>query len=283
MKRTFIFMLFSILVATGKIAAQPQYNGDEYNIYFPNNETQLLQYRRPKEWLLGVASGYGSAVQMGYSPLPFLSIEGAYLTALVKDRGSFERKKNAYSFAIGTYWFMENKTTNHNQSKSVAKKELGMGLLISAKAGYSYNKMNTSVSDGNSLPSSAATESDYTALFANLSFGYQHSWGMLTLTGSIQNVEFNRLSFNGTYTDVGKLSDIATQLRQQANYNVFSLGFHNEIGRRNIRVLAGGTFPLIYFQEFKNQAAEIDAPFTYVGVMLHLSRILQFNDSRKHK
>jgi hypothetical protein len=283
MKRFFIFMLLSFLGAIGKIAAQTEYVGEEYNIYFHSNETQLLQYRKPKECLLGVVAGNGTTIQLGYSPIPFLSIEAACLTKLVKNRGDYNKRKNAYTFALGTYWFLENKPLNLKENKGETKREPQYGLLLSAKAGYSFNKMQTEVREGGSSINFAETESDFNVLFANLSFGYQYSWGLLTLTGSIQNVEFNKLIFSGTFMEIGKLSDIASQLREQSNYNVFSMGFHNEFGRSNVRLLAGGSFPLIYFQDFKNQAAEIDDPFIYVGVMLNLNRIFSSNLSRKQK
>jgi hypothetical protein len=286
MKRTFILFVSTVLMATGISFGQVAESEEEYNIYFHNNETQLLQYRKPKEWLLGtVLAATGTTIQLGYSPIPFLSVDAAYLTNLVKARqNGYDKEKNAFSFSVGTYWFLENKRLNIREAKRTPKSIPTYGLLLYAKAGYSNNKMNIKTGQARD-PFFISTETEYTfhTLFANLNLGYQHSWGMLTLTGSIQNVEFNKLSFSGDYPDADKLRDIVTQLRQQSNYNVFSLGVHNELGRRNVRVLAGGSFPLIYFQDFINQAAEIERPYMYAGVMFHLSNILTSNKSRKQK
>ncbi len=260
-----------------------QLYAQQYDIYFSNFETDLIQLSAPKQIDLGIGLGITGTgninLQLGYSPIKHLSVSIGYFNQRGNDVNSndFEIReaRTAYTISVGTYYYLANEQRDvFEPGTKIVDLSKRRSLLLLAEVGLSANQMtNAGLNRGMNFYSAKLS---YENIFLNLGIGYEHKYGMATATLGFKRLKYTKVTYTGINFDIDKLSAITQQLSSDATYNIFGVGIHNQFGKKIIKVQAGGTLPLVYFQEFKNQAAEIDNSSLYVGCVMDIQRLIKY-------
>lgn len=280
MKKLTILLLF-VCAFNGQLFAQ------EYDIYFTNFDTDLIQLKSAKQLDLGMGiglTGTGNVVsQIGYSPIEHLSIAAGFFNQKGgggADNSGFGTKefRRAYTISVGTYYYLLNNQRDiFEEGTKIVDARKRRSLLLTAAVGFSWNEMeNLGRENGGDFFKS---DIDYRTLFLKLGIAYEHKWGMTTATMGFKNIEFTRAfysGYRGSIYDLEKLSSITDQLREDPSFNIFTVGIHHQFGKRLAKLQIGGTLPVVYFQNFKNQAAEIDDSSIYLGCVIEINRLIKY-------
>lgn len=271
------------ILITILICLSAQLTEAQYALYFPNNETELIQLERPKQLSFAAITGFETArnLQLGYSPFKHISIAGGFFHQNNGYGQGSLRFRKALSLSVGSYFLLGKGNSTTDEYGSVPDSvQHNNQWLVTTQLGYSTNEMSTAAFLGTN--GSFSSDLEYRSLFLTLSLSYKYRLGLFTVSGSYRRLYYQKGIFGGSAIGENQIEAITNELQNPSSYGVFNIGVQNRVGmpKKILELIIGGNLPAVYFQNFEDQAATVDRMLLYMGVSLDLGKLATYGKTK---
>ena len=282
MKKLYVPLVFVFcLVFSHKVFSQLGFNTigniGQYDLYFTSAETQMIQQQYVKQTTFAVALGLPSQfnIQLGYSPYKHVSlaVAGSIEKFTAKKTLRVEKKSHSLSASIGSYWYIRDESSQNKDYKRA--------LLFTNQLGFSINSLSNRTDTFLPVSSRFSSNLKYNSLFFNTGLSVNTSLGKVGVIASYRRLYYREAIYSGNYFEISKIGAILKQLKSKNSYGLFDITFHLTMGGEDLQTNIGITLPIIYFQDFERQAAEIDGTYGYIGLVMDLNTLFRSGNKKK--
>jgi hypothetical protein len=249
----------------------------DHNLYLQNNEINSLIFDEKNEMAISITTMSAQRislynVQMGYNLFKHLNISAAF-SKEYGARGYYKGKNTSYTFSVGTnHKLLWAGDINFDEAsrKGIIKIQKGINFVLNL--GYSINHLNNF---GENSGIYNAKDIRYNSLFAKLGFSYDYDWGNFSLFSIVNFNKYKYLRFTGTWIQDGYAEKVSNYFEDNDIIRVWSINFHNEMGRRMIKFIFGmnitvaNSFGSILVPRNKNDTRNL----VYIGTLFDLDKM----------
>jgi len=226
-------------------------------------------------------------IQMGYSPLKYLNFSGAYFREFGYRGKDSKGENSSYSLSLGSNYkikwngkvFLSKRTTG-----KIIRVEKGINFIFNV--GYSVNriKYNGTLRPGSGDLTFVNKMIRYNSVFTKLGFSYDYKWGKSGLSAILNINNYEELKFSGGWGETSNyLNKVSNYFETNRIMRVWSINFHNEIGRKLTKLVFGGNF--VFTDQFGtfDEREEVYFGHFYIGVLIDLNKMSKGIKKRKGK